>query len=275
MTYRRVILPGLRSLDTQEGMTYLLSSDTVHYLFRVLRMNDGSWVEACNGTHQSWLARLVRISEQQACLQEWQPLTPSVPLFPVYLAQGMPKGEKWETILQKGTELGISGFVPFFSSRCVVRPKPEKDAERLVRWQRIVQEASRQCHRSDVPEVIRPIHWEELHDHLPPALPRLVCWEGEPASLNNKPSHGREDLRQWCAKHPALPGVVVAVGPEGGWSSEEILFLHQQGFHVVGLGPLILRTETAGPFVAGLLQYLYGVLGGMSVDKLATEQRPC
>lgn len=251
VSYRRVILPDLVIPTAQEGTSVPLAEETIHYLFRVLRVPDGSWIEVCNGTHQSWLARVVKTSPHEASLQDWKPCTHSLSLFPVYLAQAMPKGDKWEHILQKGTELGVSGFFPFFSSRCVIRPKPEKDSERTIRWQRIVQEASRQCQRSDVPHVASPVSWEELPLRLPPGLPRLVCWEEE----------HQQSLHDWFTTQATPPGIVIAVGPEGGFSAQEIVFFQQHQFVAAGLGSLILRTETAGPFVAGLFQYKYGILG--------------
>ncbi len=251
MTRHRVILPSLPIPDSLPAPSMELDSETEHYLLRVLRLQVGDTVEVCNGNNLSWQAELVELESGPPGLLWLEKLESRNAGFPVVLAQGMPKSDKLESIFQKSTELGVEGLIPFYSHHCVVKPKPNKQDKRLARWQKIVQEASRQCRRTDVPKVHAPVSLQELPDVLPPGYLRLVCWEGETS----------QSLRNWMKERADIPGVVLAVGPEGGFSEEEITYLGEHGFASVGLGPLILRTETAGPAVLSVFQYIYGSFG--------------
>lgn len=251
MTRHRVILPQIQLPDSLPASSTSLDAETEHYLVRVLRARPGDIVEVCDGADSAWLAELIQSDEQHYAFQWVESAPTRSSNFPFVLAQGMPKADKLESILQKSTELGVTGFQPFFSKHCVVKPKPEKEAKKLGRWLKIVKEAARQCRRTDVPDVHASVSLMELCDVLPADLPKLVCWEGESS----------QSLRNWIQEHPDISGAVVAIGPEGGFSEDEITYLEQQGFVSVGLGPLILRTETAGPTVAALFQYMYGSLG--------------
>lgn len=251
MSYRRVILRDVTWPNAEQPAPWRLDDTTAHYLTRVLRVGAGESVEVCNGRHESWLAALDIQAPDDVWLRWLKPLPASATLFPVLLLQGMPKSDKLESILQKGTEVGVSGYLPFFSSRCIVRPRPEKLPKRMARWRRIVEEAARQCQRTDIPTVHEPVTLEELASQIPEDYARLVCWEEE-TSLS---------LKQWMAEQTHVSGVAVAVGPEGGFSTDEVDALSQGGFRSVGLGPLILRTETAGPTVGALFQFAYGPLG--------------
>ncbi|TNE49936.1 MAG: 16S rRNA (uracil(1498)-N(3))-methyltransferase [Deltaproteobacteria bacterium] len=251
MTRHRVILPHFPVPNSLPAPSVELDSETEHYLLRVLRLQLGDSVEVCNGDNLSWRAELVELETGAPGITWLEKLETRNASFPVVLAQGMPKSDKLENILQKSTELGVESLIPFFSKHCVVKPKPDKQKKRLDRWQKIVQEASRQCRRTDVPQVHTPVSLSELPDVLPPGYLRLVCWEGETS----------QSLRNWMIEHADIPGVVLAVGPEGGFSEEEITYLGEHGFASVGLGPLILRTETAGPAVLSVFQFVYGSFG--------------
>jgi len=255
MARRRVVIPELQdALSSAEvGAVLALPSAFVHYLCRVLRLEGGQSIELCDGRGARWDARLC-LGEGDAadiCLEARLDAEPLA--FPIYLAQAIPKSDKMEQILQRCTELGVAGFYPFFSSRCVVKLTAARAARRLARWQRIVQEACRQSQRAWMPIVETPRGLLELQDQLPPGLPRLVCWAGA----------REQGLDDWIRAHPAPDGIVVFVGPEGGFAEAEIEALADAGVAAVGLGPAILRTETAGPAVAAILQFHYGALGSV------------
>lgn len=252
---RRVVLPQL-SLDPSLLTSHELSlePDTAHYLLRVLRQSPGQEIEVCDGKGMRWLARIHEQAALHACMVTLLEQLPSQPEpFPIYLAQGLPKGDKLELILRQGTEVGISGFFPFSSDRTVVQLDAKKAVKRLERWEKIVQEAARQSQRGHAPEVHEVVALRELNEILPKGWPRLICWEGE-QSLG---------LQAWVRSFSAPPpGVVILIGPEGGFSAQEVESLRQQGVISVGLGPLILRTETAGLAVSSILQYEWGLLSG-------------
>jgi 16S rRNA (uracil1498-N3)-methyltransferase len=164
------------------------------------------------------------------------------------LVQGLPKADKMDGIIRMATELGVSSIVPVLTERTVVRAVAGREAVRLDRWRRVAREAAKQSGRATVPhvEAMRPLRaWLDGRD--PAGL--LVClWEEERARLSER-----------------LPGgpvaeVTVVVGPEGGLARSEVEWLRAAGAMVAGLGPRILRTETAGPVAVALLQARYGDL---------------
>jgi 16S rRNA (uracil1498-N3)-methyltransferase len=160
---------------------------------------------------------------------------------PLRLLQALPKGDKFDLVLQKGTELGITVFQPLLSCRTLART----DTSRRARWQRIVSEAARQSRRPQMPRLEPLCPLAEALQTVDEPL-RLVLWEESARPL-------REVLPT-----AAPAAVALLVGPEGGLAADEIATVKAAGFLPVHLGPRILRTETAGLAVAAILQFLYG-----------------
>ena len=157
--------------------------------------------------------------------------------------------EKFEWILQKGTELGVSAFMPVVSSRTLIQ-KIEEGSEKTARWQRILKEAAEQCERGRVPKLLPPMH-------LKNALLR------EPAQLNLvlNVDEARLGLKQALNQAPNASSIQLLIGPEGGFSSEEITLAQKAGYTSVTLGPRILRMETAAVVAAAVVMTERGELG--------------
>jgi len=236
----------------QEGaQTIVLVGEEYRYLVRVLRLREGALLEVCDGADQVWQTRVEVLKREEVTLRvEGRGEAAPAP-FPLYLAQALPKGDRWDRILRQGTELGLAGFYPFFSERCVSRPDPRRLDARLERWRRILREASRQCGRTRLPGLHPPLELATLPQHLPPTSAALVLWEEEKGLA----------LQEWLRRHPSPERVVYLIGPEGGLAPHEIDLLAQAQIPAVGLGPLILRSETAGPALAAILQFHFGLLG--------------
>jgi 16S rRNA (uracil1498-N3)-methyltransferase len=165
------------------------------------------------------------------------------------LAQGIPRGDKLEAIIRMATELGVSRVVPLVTERTVVRVEPGPWAHRLARCRRVAREAAKQCGRAVVPEVDPP---QRLAEWLAGAtMPGLVLCLREGASAA---------LVEVLPAGP-LDRVTAIIGPEGGLSDAEVARIAAAGAVVAGLGPRILRTETAGPTILAILQARYGDLG--------------
>jgi 16S rRNA (uracil1498-N3)-methyltransferase len=172
----------------------------------------------------------------------------------IWLAQGIPKGDKMDWIIQKAAELGARGVIPLEMNRCVVRlGDGEKKEARRLRWQKVAREAVKQCGRSRAPDIGAPCGLEALTPRLRTGL-CLIPWE-----------EGGAPLKQWVqARAPAREQVLwLVIGPEGGIDAEEIACLRAAGGAAVTLGPRVLRTETAGIAALSVLQYEWGDLGGM------------
>ena len=224
-----------------------VEGERLHYLSRVLRLKAGDALEVFDGEGRAFPASIAQLDEGAALLRLSSPRAVERGT-PVFLLQGLPKGDKLELILQKATELGASGFFPVETERAVVKLAPARAQERRTRWQRIVEEASRQCGRADVPTVepVRPLL--AALDALPPLTRVLVLDEEERAR------------RLGAAFTPGTPTALV-IGPEGGLARAEVEALVARGALPVSLGPLVLRTETASLAALAVLRHLEGALG--------------
>jgi len=217
----------------------------LHHL-RVARVEPGETVEVFDGHGRAWAARLESVDAGGAVLvlgEERRGATGRR----VVLIQGLPKGDKLDLVLQKATELGVSAVWPVLTERSVARPRPEALGTRHARWQRIVDEAARQSGRAEVPEVAPLRSMEEAARGLGSGMRLLVLDEEE-----------RNERLGTAAGDGA---VALIVGPEGGLAREEVRLLHDLGGVPVSLGPLVLRTETAGLAALAVLRHLDGLLG--------------
>jgi 16S rRNA (uracil1498-N3)-methyltransferase len=177
-------------------------------------------------------------------------LGPNEPAIDVELIQAIPKGDRWERIIEKGTELGATGFRPIYAERSVRRIPLPRLEEKLRRWTQRAVAAAKQCERARTPPVASPAELGEMLAQIGPA------GEGEARLLLAERGPGRPPIP------PGSPprSVLLAVGPEGGWAPAERESFIQEGFQPVRLGPRILRADTAA--IAGLtaIQALWGDL---------------
>lgn len=165
----------------------------------------------------------------------------------IVLLQGVARGEKMDWILQKATELGVAGFVPVNSERSEVRLDAARGEKRLAHWQGVVASACGQSGRAKVPPVAAPVPLAEAVAGLPAEALRLTLDPTADAAVR-----GLAD--------PRGRSIVVAIGPEGGWSPRDRSVLAAAGFEGLRLGPRILRTETAGIAAISALQAAFGDL---------------
>lgn len=230
------------------GNTVFISGEDAHHITRVLRMREGELLEAGDGEGRLYRLVLTKLTPGEVRGEIIERIEDdSEPAVKVRLFQSVLKGEKMDWVLQKGTEVGIFSFHPFFSLRTVVRREATDLRKKEERWSRIVLEAAKQCGRGLLPKVFPAALLQELKDPLTASL-SLVAWEG------NKETSLRGVLSQ--AERPALVSLII--GPEGGFAAEEIEMLAAWGVKPVSLGPRILRAETAGPVMAALVLYHYG-----------------
>ena len=222
----------------------VVRGDDVKHIAKVLRLRAGDVVQLCDGRGNECDAVIASVSSD-AVTFDTQPWHAAVtePDTKVTLFQCLPKAGKMETIIQKCVELGISAFVPVQSERCVVVLKPPYEG-RVERWQRVSEEAAKQSKRGRIPEVALPESLNRLDFSAFDTV--LVAYENERTV----------SLKQALRAHPCRK-LAVIVGPEGGFSEDEIAVLTAKGAVSVSLGTRILRTETAG--MAMLAQIMYEV----------------
>ena len=236
-------------VDAVDGDRVHLGKEDSHHLLRVMRAESGAPFVVLAGGMQ-YECRLLGAEDGRAVGEviATQPAGGESPVR-ITLFQGMAKGEKMETVIQHGTEVGIAEFVPVNTARAVVKLDPKKAAERVERWQRIAREAAEQSRRGAVPRVAPVASWKEALARAAEFDLVLVPWE-----------EGGAGLKALFTEHPEAKKVAVFIGPEGGLAPEEVDLARERGAIPVTLGPRILRTETAGLAAAVVVLYALGDL---------------
>ncbi|MCI0569851.1 MAG: 16S rRNA (uracil(1498)-N(3))-methyltransferase [Myxococcaceae bacterium] len=241
----------LHPVPAPDAPALTVTGDGFHYLARVLRLREGDTLEVFDGAGSSWPARVETLDAHAATARlSLGPRRTAPPPMSLTLLQGLPKGDKLELVLQKATELGATAVAPVETARSVVRIPPEKAQERVHRWVRIVEEAARQCRRSDVPTVHPPRPLLAAARELPQGTRLLVLDEETHATPLSHAAAGALDAP-----------LALVVGPEGGLTREEVTALVALGAQPVTLGARILRTETAALAALAVLLHLRGELG--------------
>lgn len=247
---RRFYLPG----DLRRHRTVVLDGQEAHHLQRVLRMRPGEELVLLDGSGAEFPGRIKGFSGSQVIVElETAVAGGAEPSLTVSLAQGIPKGDKMELIIQKATELGLSRLVPLMTARTVVRLRPERSSNRIPRWQRVAAESAKQCRRSRPPRIDPVCTLKEALEQVPRDALALMPWEGEGGVWLKDQLRG-ENLRK-------RPEIWIFVGPEGGWEPAEVELAQSAGVIPVTLGPRILRTETAALAMLSILMYEGGDLG--------------
>ncbi|MBN8191015.1 16S rRNA (uracil(1498)-N(3))-methyltransferase [Bacillus sp. NTK074B] len=225
-----------------------ITGDDYHHMVRVMRMKEEDEVFVVFKDQASAITRIATISSDAVELSvvQWETSTRELPIK-VTIASGLPKGDKLELIFQKGTELGATRFIPFNADRSIVKWDDKKAKKKTERWEKIVKEAAEQSHRLLVPEVSAPVSLNRLIQE--PFDYKLVAYE-EDARAGEK-----GNLSKVLSSIGPRQSILVIFGPEGGLSEKEIELLRSEGFLTCGLGPRILRTETAPLYVLSAISY--------------------
>lgn len=227
----------------------IVGSD-VNHIKNVLRLKAGDQIQICNQeTQQNYSCEILQITNQNVqtkILDTMQSLVESNVQLHIY--QGLPKADKMEWILQKGTELGVSSFTPVAFQRSIVKLMGKDGLKKIERWQKITEVAAKQAKRDLVPKVENILAVKNICPLLPEYDVVLLAYEEEQENtLKNeitKIKNTKENLK-----------IAVIIGPEGGIEKEEVEILKKAGAKVVTLGRRILRTETVALQVSSILMY--------------------
>jgi len=230
------------------GQTLSLPEEAANHLVRVMRLREGDGCVLFNGDGHDYRATLVVVGKRdaQGRIDAALAAANDSPLH-ITLLQGIARGEKMDLILQKATELGVNAIVPVNAERTEVKLDAARAEKRLAHWNSVVVSACGQSGRARVPSVAAP---QSLLDAA-----RQVPAEALKLTLDPLGEHRLSTLQ------PAPGGVVIAIGPEGGWSPRDRQALAEAGFQGLQLGPRILRTETAGLAAIAAVQARLGDLG--------------
>jgi 16S rRNA (uracil1498-N3)-methyltransferase len=206
----------------------LLTPQQQHYLLRVLRLRDGDKFIVMDGMGKWWLARLQ--GEQGEVLEPLEVKT-ELPVA-ITLMMALPKGNGFDEIVRCCTELGVTCIAPILSDRTLLNPSHQK----LERWQRIASEAAEQSERAVVPTILQPVAFNTAIKETT-ATHRYIC------EARGDYPHLQQVINKTANE------IIIAIGPEGGWTNQELEIAIASGFQPISLGRRILRAVTA-PIVA-------------------------
>ncbi|KZN33058.1 16S rRNA (uracil(1498)-N(3))-methyltransferase [Pseudoalteromonas luteoviolacea] len=223
-----------------------LSEDAAGHIARVLRMGAGEQVSLFNGQGGEYLATIESVSKKSVTVvpTEFIDKCAESPLK-VHLGQGISRGDKMDFTIQKSVELGVSEITPLFTTRCGVKLSGDRLAKKHQQWQKIAISAAEQSGRNYITKI-----------HTPMTLEQWLAQQSDELKLTLHPraAHSIKTLPE--PKH----GVRFLVGPEGGFTDEEMHSTSEQGFVDIKIGPRVLRTETAALTVLSALQLQFGDL---------------
>ncbi|MGB9690141.1 RsmE family RNA methyltransferase [Thermogutta sp.] len=233
---------------TMTGTEAVLEGPEAHHLIHVMRARVGDRVNLFDGLGNEYLCEVEKIGKRNVTLRvlERCAIERELP-FSLTVAAPLPKGDRQRMLVEKLTELGVTALVPLVTERTVVRPG--KDV--VNRLGRIVIEASKQCGRNRLMTITEPQAWESFLETIEPTAAKYLAHPRESAKREGLPS-SEEGMPFGSEKLEQVP-VFIAVGPEGGFTSAEVDAARSRGWHLLDLGPRIMRVETAAIALAALL----------------------
>ena len=253
----RIILPK----EQIKGQRITISGEKARYLISVLRCNAGDELQVFDGEGSFYKSRISGIDNKEVKIDllEKIPFDTESPLN-LILMQGILKGEKMDLVIQKATELGVKEIIPAITVRSQVR-----ETRKAARWRKIAEEASRQSGRTGIPKVREPVDfssWLIANSSL--KLKGFIFWEEGGLSLKEAIKHSAVSIQH--LKNSQLSTLnsqlFVAIGPEGGFTKEEVKLAESRGLIATSLGKRILRAETAAISAVTLVQFLMGDIAG-------------
>jgi 16S rRNA (uracil1498-N3)-methyltransferase len=227
----------------------LITGDDEKHITRVMRMSIDDQI-ICVSSDEAYICTIHDIADEGVVVQKSSELLPANEMpVAVTIACGLPKGDKLELIVQKGTELGMSAMQPFVAERSIVKWDDKKGDKKVERLRKIAKEAAEQCHRSKIPEIGTPITLKQLVANS--AEYDVLLFADEEDAKAKEPHRIADRLKKI---HPEQK-VLVVFGPEGGLARNEAELLTTAGFLPIALGPRILRTETAPLYLLSAMSY--------------------
>ncbi len=232
----------------------VITGDDARHIINVLRLKPGDMITLFDGTGHEYVSRIdgtgsgnVDISVLERTIAKTE--SP----VKITIAQAFLKEKKMDMLVRQLTELGIAGWFPFISERSVARPDKKRIESRIKRWERISKESLKQCRRAVIPEIGGLRDFNDLLKLGEKYSNKVIFWENETRPLDSSIiSTGVDD------------NILVLIGPEGGFSEDEILNAKENGFVTASLGPRVLKAETASLAACTLFQYLFGDMGKKS-----------
>ena len=233
-------------LQSAEKLIHITGEDASH-ISKVLRMKPGEHVTACDMSGCEYETVILQTGAEVLLQVLSEKESHNEPPYKAVVYQALVKGDRFDTVLQKSTELGVSEIVPVITSRCTVKLTESEYAKKVERWQKIVRDASKQCGRAIIPTVKFPMKFADAVEEAKNASIPLFCYEGD----------GTLPISSIVSGISSPENISIMIGPEGGYSVDEAQFAKDCGMKMTGLGHRILRTETASLFVLSFISCKY------------------
>jgi len=232
--------------------TSFITGPDARHIKTVLRLKPGDKIGLFDGKGFEYEARIVALSSGrvEVSIISGFPSTSESPVQ-IIVAQAFLKERKMDGLVRQLTELGITKWIPFIAKRSVPRPDNKHLALRTKRWRKIAKESIKQCKRGRITEINTTVSFEEVLNLGEVCDLKIAFWENELKPINDTLPKPDQQFNN----------IFAMIGPEGGFTSQEIESARARGFVTAALGPRILRAETATIAACVLLQYLYGDMG--------------
>lgn len=254
MTIPRIYSP--ESLDNKT--TCELGPDNVRYLKCVMRLKQGDRINVFDGFGHEFEAVIKAFSDKKVFIGLEKIIPVSGKEIRITLAQAIPKARKMDAIVKSAAELGADRIIPFNAARSVGHVAEEKSSAKVARWQKIAMEAARSSHSSTVTKVLDVSSFKDMLTLASQNALKIIFWEEESQKtikdiLTDEALADKKDF-------------FVMVGPEGGFSKDEVVKTQDSGFLSVSLGRQILKVETAAAAILSIIQYEKGIFGKKSQE---------
>jgi 16S rRNA (uracil1498-N3)-methyltransferase len=232
------------SPDRITGSSISITGEDARHIAAALRMKTGDSLALCDGQGMEYAARITRLDRSEIITEIMEQTRHDLRSPRIILAQGLPKSDKMDLIVQKATELGAASIVPVITERTILKIRDEE--ARITRWRKIAREAAMQSSRFDIPRVERIQKYPDFLKGLTDSADDLFLlpWE-----------EGTGPLKNILRSGSGAKSILVLIGPEGGFSANEAGMAIEKGFHPVSLGRTILRTETAAIAALSMIGY--------------------
>lgn len=252
MTIPRIYSP----VELDKGKLCRLGRDNYKYLKQILRLEPGEGIIIFDGFGHEFAARIKRFSVDGVDIELGEKMETAGHEIKITLGQALPKTGKMDIIIRSAAELGADVIIPFAAARSVSRVSGEKIILKAVRWQKIAQEAARCCRSAQITEVLPVVPFETMLAQADKWALKMIFWEEE----DHKSIKDILTDPAWLT----VNNIFIVVGPEGGFSREEISRAKETGFISVSLGKQILKVETAAPAIISIVQYEKGIFSSTS-----------
>ena len=230
------------------GSEVTIGGDDAHHLAYSLRAKRGDKITAVDANDNCAVIELVDFERDKITARRISELQPVVVEREIILADCLPKQNRFDTIIEKSTELGVAKIEPLISDNTIARPNEIRAKTKLERWRKIAKEAAEQCARDTIPEISELRGLDDwLKEPLADDTLLLFCWESEQTTT----------VREVLSDYRATGGgkIIVLIGPEGGFSQREVDAIKSAGGKSVTLGKRVLKTDTAAISVLAMINY--------------------